>query len=509
MPTIPRPLQIVLVTLSLLAIGAFLFTALSRIQYPYELEYMTGACLDHVDRILDGERVYVEPSADFVTWLYGPLYFYVCAGVSALVGESSLTVLRAVSLSCAFVTTVLAFWLVRRASHSSVAGVVAAGLWASTYGIVGTWWDIERVDSMFVMLLTTVLALLWCGKGHKTALTAGVLMTVTFMAKQTALVIAPSFAIGLAFLSWRRSLTFTATFAATLVPSLLVLDWLHDGWFMFYVWDVPRSHGYSFDAWWKYTPGDTLAIAPMVIVGAWYVFRLCSTRRVERAMFVGAWCSGIWLATWLARAHVGGAENSVIPTHLAFSLVAALALAEAAHSRFARIPITLIVLLQFACSAYDPRHYLPTEADREVGDRLVEVLRETEGPIMIPVHGHYARRTGHEPAAHVLAMWDVWRGPDAELAARMEAEYRSFVRDRGVRLVVLNEPDANEYMGFLALHPDQPLIEQILRDWEFEPLFEDPVDADGNPVLQANGRPLFMPVVGLQTRPRQIWRRKR
>ncbi|MCA8944218.1 MAG: hypothetical protein KDB80_16755, partial [Planctomycetes bacterium] len=183
--------------------------------------------------------------------------------------------------------------------------------------------------------------------------------------------------------------------------------------------------------------------------------------------------------------------------------------------------IALLVAAQFLCSAYDPRHYLPTEADRAIGDHLLEVLEASPGPIMMPVHGHWARRTGHEPSAHVLAMWDVWRGPDPELAERMRRDYFAFVREHHCDLVILNEPEAQKYMEFLLPDPeridpsaspeerDRQVALQVISTWDFEPLFEDSVEPDGSIALQRNGRPLFMPVVGLQTRPKQIWRRKR
>ncbi len=503
MPDIPRPLRVLLIAFSLLAVAAFLFTALARITYPYELEYMTGACLDHVHRILAGEKVYVEPTPDFVTWLYGPLYFYTCALVSWVAGEASLMIQRIVSLSSAITTTLLALMIVRRATGEWLPGLAAAGLWASTYGIVGTWWDIGRVDSMFVALTTGVLGILWFGKSNRSAILAGVLMTVAYMAKQTALVVAPPFCIAAAMHSFPRALRFGAAFAITLVPSVLVLDWIHDGWFQYYTFDIPRSHGYAFSDWWKFFPGDMLAIAPMLAAATWYIVRLFATHRTKQALFHGAWCGGLFVATQLSRAHPGGAENVVIPTHLGSAVLAALALAEAARDRAWRIPIAVVVAAQFAFSAYNPWHYLPTEADRAVGNKLMRILEETEGPVMMPLHGHWLHRTGHPAGAHVLAVMDVERGPDSGVGEQLRADFLRFTWDRDIEMLILNEPGAEDFGQLLVR--DATKIE-----WDLEELYPRELNPDGSLKVQAeNGRPLFMPVVGLQTRPRQIWRRKR
>lgn len=503
LPSIPRGLLALMLVGAALAVTAFLYTALARIDYPYELEFMTGACLDHVDRILDGEPIYVEPTAGFVTWLYGPLYFYTCAATSYLVGESSLVVLRSVSLAAALVSTVLAFGIVWRRSGSALAGTIAAGLWCSTYGIVGTWWDIGRVDSLFVAWTAVSLALsVFGGSRRSTAIAGGLAMTFAYLTKQSALVFAPAFACALAFTSLSRAALFIGVFAATLVPTHFVLDAMHDGWFAYYTWDVPRAHGYELATWWEYFPGDTLRMAPMILASCWYLLHLARTGRGRRALETAAWCSGLWLTTNLSRAHIGGAENVLIPTHLGFAIVAGLAVGEARHARPWRIVIPCLVLLQFACSFYRPWHYLPTAADRAIGDHLMEVLQASERPVVVPSHGHYARRAGHPRTAHVLAVMDVMRGPDPAAGQELCDAFLALSWDLDCDIVVLDEPTDDEFSPLLVRDPTK-------LEWDFEELFPLDLDEEGQPRLQSNGRPLFMPVVGLQARPRQIYRRKR
>ncbi|HEY6173826.1 MAG TPA: hypothetical protein VIX73_05245, partial [Kofleriaceae bacterium] len=45
-----------------------------RVAYPYDLEWMEGGLLHHALRIRLGLGIYVPPSADFIPYLYTPLY---------------------------------------------------------------------------------------------------------------------------------------------------------------------------------------------------------------------------------------------------------------------------------------------------------------------------------------------------------------------------------------------------------------------------------------------------
>jgi hypothetical protein len=51
----------------------YIVIALMRDWYPFELEWLEGASVVHVQRVLDGRPLYVPPSLDFVPFIYPPL----------------------------------------------------------------------------------------------------------------------------------------------------------------------------------------------------------------------------------------------------------------------------------------------------------------------------------------------------------------------------------------------------------------------------------------------------
>ncbi len=62
-------LKAAVVLVGLAYVGMYLFVALSRIGYPYELEWMEGAHVDYVRRILSGQPIYLRPSIEFTPFI--------------------------------------------------------------------------------------------------------------------------------------------------------------------------------------------------------------------------------------------------------------------------------------------------------------------------------------------------------------------------------------------------------------------------------------------------------
>ncbi|MFN3781621.1 MAG: hypothetical protein ACK4SO_05555, partial [Candidatus Kapaibacteriota bacterium] len=73
------------ILLIILLISYFFLTAyvmFSRLQYPYQLEWMEGGEVEHIQRLLDGKKIYCEPSMEFIPYIYTPFYYYIGVGLS-------------------------------------------------------------------------------------------------------------------------------------------------------------------------------------------------------------------------------------------------------------------------------------------------------------------------------------------------------------------------------------------------------------------------------------------
>src|SRR3954471_7930841 len=83
----------------------YLYIALGRLSYPFDLEWMEGSMVHHVARVLAGQPIYAPPTLEFTAFLYPPLYYYVSAAVARVTGLG-FTPLRLVSLA----SSVAVFW---------------------------------------------------------------------------------------------------------------------------------------------------------------------------------------------------------------------------------------------------------------------------------------------------------------------------------------------------------------------------------------------------------------
>src|SRR5215471_13715211 len=74
----------------MIAILAYLFVALRRLDYPFALEWLEGNSLAEVHRLLAGQDLYPAPTAGYVPDGYPPFYFAVSAAVARVLGPSYL-----------------------------------------------------------------------------------------------------------------------------------------------------------------------------------------------------------------------------------------------------------------------------------------------------------------------------------------------------------------------------------------------------------------------------------
>ena len=128
--------------LSLSLAGGYLIVLLAmvvmRVRYPFELEWIEGGMVQHVERLRAGQPLYAPPSLTFIPDIYTPLYYAVCAALAKVIGIGFFP-LRLVSVVSSFALFGALFMLARRETDDRLAGVIAAGLFAACYRLSGAW----------------------------------------------------------------------------------------------------------------------------------------------------------------------------------------------------------------------------------------------------------------------------------------------------------------------------------------------------------------------------------
>lgn len=398
----------------------YLVVALIRISYPFELEWMEGGAVVHVERVLNGRPLYVQPSLDFIPYIYSPFYFYVSSLFARVTGNGFLP-LRLVSLLSSLGCFALILMIVRRRTASLYAGAIAACLFAATFSISGAWFDIARVDSLFLVLVLGGIYALDSPRVLVCAVLSPTLLFLAFFTKQTALVMAASLSAA-ALLTHKRSvgIAFTLILGLLMVGSYLTMNKLTEGWYGYYVFDLPSQHHMVKSALVRFWTSDVIrylgpaicvCVIPFLGIGADTNSK--STRFTRDCLILGS----LLLASYFSRIHSGGYRNVLMPAYAGiavyFGIGFALALrAIGGNSKFKAL-LVLAAALQFGGLVYSPGQLIPSTSDRRCGEKLLRLVSNFEGEVYLPGHPWYLESLNKPSQAHEMAVKDLFRASDS------------------------------------------------------------------------------------------------
>jgi hypothetical protein len=473
----PRVVQLAAALAGLVAIGAYLYIALSRLTYPFALEWLEGNSLVEVHRILSGQPLYPAPTAGYVPDGYPPLYFAVSAAAARVLGVSYLP-LRLVSLLSSLACFALLARLVQRETGSIAAGTGAAGVFAATYLATDTWFDVGRVDSLFLALSVAGLYAARWMRGTGSAIAVGVLLAAAALTKQTGLAEGVT-VIAVLMAGPRRRLACVAalTGAAVLGISTLVLALTTGGWYLYYVFELMAQHslsGSGFGWFWTALLSTMGIAACAALIGA---------RRVPLVLLAG--CAALALEGYAALVHRGGGINDVLPAYLAVALLAGLALSRGS-AWWATSASGVLVLTQsaFLLTGFHPSQAIPTRADRAIGQRLIAGMRTLGGTIAVPADPGLNVLAGIAPTAHEDAVHDVLRATDQTAIA-------------GFRRNAADAVAAHRFSAIITDGPGLPL--------GYPPSLGQYYRLCPQPLLAGDPAARFRPVAGVDTRPASVW----
>ena len=431
----PRAVRAAAALLGLAVIGAYLAIALARLSYPFPLEVLESNSLVEVHRILTGQPLYGAPTVSYVPDGYPPLYFALSAWLASALGTAYLP-LRLVSLVSSLACFAMLARLVQRETQSPAAGMAAAGVLAATYFAASDWFDVARVDSLFLALSVAALYAARWMRRTRGAIAAGLLAGAAFLTKQTALAEGVAVLAAVAAGPRRRlAIPAAATYGAVAGGSTLLLGLASHGWYVYYVFEQMSEHTLIPAAavlfWTRYLL-PTLGVAVCAVV--------LGARRMPPVLLAG--CAALVVEGYAALVHAGGNVNDALPAYLVTALLAGLALGarpgimagrlvshlrrgaiagreSARAGQWAAGVVAGLVLVQLAVLAagFRPGRAIPSDADRAVGLRLVAGVRALGGTVAIPADPGLALLAGLSPGEDQVAAADVLHASDQAAAA--------------------------------------------------------------------------------------------
>jgi len=421
----------VLLILCVGAVGTFLYTALQRMAYPFDLEWCESACLATVGRVLSGQPLYTPPSLDYVSYQYMPLYYYVSA-LSSLVFGYGLFSLRLVSFLSTLVVFAVLYAMGRRETGRAVWGVVALALFASLYDVTFGWFDLARVDMLQLAFLAAgVYFSRFHADSRKGAVAAGLCFFGACFTKQSAMVMILPL---LMYLVWSKRWNGVLISVLCLGSLALATGILHvrsDGWSTFYTFQLLGEHSRDNRLWLGFWESDLLHCVPVVTILALGFLLLPDAGNFRNRFFYLALTAGVLAGCWMSRLHSGSMCNSTLPAYTLLSLLAVLGaktliqiVRQAGPPWRGQVLACLLFSMQIAALAYSPAKFIPSKADLTAGNQLLEALRKIDGDVFVPAQSSLTILAGKKPHAHYVPITDIYRGKCQEAKDILSADMK-------------------------------------------------------------------------------------
>jgi hypothetical protein len=451
--TLERTTKWLAVTLGIVFIAVVLTLSIMRLMYPYEIEWMEGAMLDHVVRILAGKPIYSAPTIDFIPWLYPPLYYYAVALVAKIVGIGFFAG-RIVSFISTLITAGLMGWMVHRITQNRVFAFLTIALYFATYHATGYYFDIVRNDAFFTAIIVVLACLPMRLQGGIDAIFAALLFVVAFLTRQQAVFFLPPLVVWFWLRNKKSGIIFTSSaIVLTLIAHFAIYSATH-GWSTFYMFTIPSAKRADFSIIRMFDAFPNFALGPFAISSvALIVLPLLKKEGAGgRSTFFKS-DTGLIILMALAALAAGamslgneGGDRNVMMPFAAFVLpLLSIALNEIRSTKpaFARY-VYLAFLFQFVALYFNPlsaKMVIASARQRAGGDEFMRKLRAMPGEVYIPYHGYITRQAGKPSHAQLLATIDVLRVHDTT-SARLQADLDSAFAHHRFSAVIMEESDA-------------------------------------------------------------------
>jgi hypothetical protein len=487
-------LSLTIVLVSVWPLLRFVSTALGRIGYPYDLEWCEGGTIGHIRVVLAGQSLYRQPSLEFTPYLYPPLYYYISAIPSLVLGAGHLAPRLVSFISILGCFVLLGRW-VRDETNDPVAGMAAVGMLSATYQITGYWFELARVDALFLLFVFASVAVARKTNRPAGAVALGGLLAAACFTKQLGLPLALPVLLLLALRSFRLAVIAGVTSGALVVATATAFNLSTHGWFLYYTLDLPSRHEIQWSRFWPsvqtFFLGSTF---PMTLGGVALLCGLSFARQAWRswlfhAVFVGLACA----TSFLPFLKSGGYPNGLIPAYAALALATGVVIgrlrrgqSSALASVGPQVLVCLVLALQFRALDYSPKDALPTSADLEANGVVMKRLARLPKPLFVTGSSFYTMTAGDEPImTDTMGLIDIFKGggPQAE---QLKSVLSEAIRQRRFKTIVFDRA-----AGFL---PN-----------EFVELIKSEYRPDGS-VLRGLPPDVIWQRSGASLRPDDIWR---
>ena len=424
-----RLLSSLLLLLALLSIFIVSFIFISRIAYPYSVERMEGASLLQVIRILSGHPLYTQPSIDYIPLIYPPLYFYLSALAAKIMGIGFMP-LRLVSILAFIGCLLFTYRIIKSVTNNDYASLIGISFFAATYPLNGAWFDIARVDTLFVFF--SIAAIYFSSKENlKGLILSSAFWILAIFTKQTGIFVLTASLVYLLLKNWKKNFIQLAItlLGGTLVYALCVQVW--GKWFSYFMFYLPTLHktqssfaDISTSIFQLVLPpiiAILIGISPFLFDRDWR----SSQNPIHYYVFITCVMFGLSL---MGRLNLGGYTNVYMPAHIMTAVMFGLGLdwwtkklapSPRLFSSLSKLVLFTFCAAQFLILQFDPRLVIPNSSQAQSWTQFVSFIRSTQGDVLAPDLNYLIEFAGKNPFANEVALEEIYgEFGDPELVQR-------------------------------------------------------------------------------------------
>jgi hypothetical protein len=440
---------------AVLYICGYVLAALLRMRYPFEIGFMDGNFLVQLERVLHGQPLFTAPSLSYTPMVYAPLYFYVSAIAAKLVGFG-MAPLRLVSFLASLGSFAILYRFVLRETASWYCALVSVGLYAATYRETSYAFDLATTDSLYIFLLVSGAYLLRWRRDAAWLALAGALTGLSFLTKQTALIIALPFAAYAATLGRRAFLAYAGAAAAIGGGGVALLHLATGGWSTVYMFSAISTIFTAWRMFGLFWARDVFLVLPIAaLFCAMYFLDPISYEHRRPAWFYGCFGAGTFAAGWLYTLNWGAGTGGRIPPYFFLCLLTGLGLGRvlgllAAHP--GKLSVTwgnvlfAALVIQFWALLYNPFQVVPRKADVEAGRQVVATIAQFPGPVFVPNHPYLPVLAGKPAFADMMNLRFVLKAKNQRAVEPLRAELREAFRQKKFSAVLVDADWTHELL---------------------------------------------------------------
>jgi len=475
---ITKRINLLVFAISLIPFLLYIYIVVQRITFPFDIEWAEGAAVNQVNQILSGKALYGKPTINFAPLVYTPFYYYLSAAV-ALVTKNTLFSLRFISVVSSFGSAAVIYWLVKRETGSSFAGWLSGVLFLACFELSNGFYDLARVDSFYILITLLILVVIITSKRKIGLAASGILFAIAFFTKQSALIVFFPLVINSILFDFKKIWPFLVTAVFGIGIPILFLNTTSNGWFGYYIFLLPKEHGYSIVDAVNFWVGDILR--PLGITAGFLILKFLPKTIMRRKVdyqgkngvakdkdmdlipekqkiniFKGnniylLFVIGAFLGAWITRSSNGGGSNNSMSAYAAMAIIFGLgydlALRKLRVASLDKIMpyvyISTLVVIQFVGLTYNPFNYIPTKADRAANLMLIELISESPGEVLIPYRSHLPGLVNKETHIHVVNLFEITGYFQGETQAEGEEiinQIRRGICEQEYAVIILDQP---------------------------------------------------------------------